>query len=167
LSFSKQNLRILTGLLTGHCTLRYHMGKLGLSDSVCRLCLEEEESPEHVMCNCEAVAVLKLKYLGRPLLSLSEFQSTSFSDILRFIKCLNILWISWLTEGQHNSIFLGRSASGPIGPPLFHFYFYLQLKTEKRMKSTEFHIAFSSNFTRFWTYNWRYLQFQSMDFDAR
>jgi hypothetical protein len=22
----------------------------------------------------------------------------------------------------HNSIFLGRSASGPIGPPLFHFY---------------------------------------------
>jgi hypothetical protein len=23
---------------------------------------------------------------------------------------------------QHNSIFLGRSASGPIGPPLFHFY---------------------------------------------
>jgi hypothetical protein len=24
---------------------------------------------------------------------------------------------------QHNSIFLGRSASGPIGPPLFHFYF--------------------------------------------
>jgi hypothetical protein len=27
-----------------------------------------------------------------------------------------------LTEGQHNSIFLGRSASGPIGPPFFHFY---------------------------------------------
>ncbi len=28
---------------------------------------------------------------------------------------------------------------------------YLQLKTEKRVKSTEIHIAFSSNFTRFWT----------------
>jgi hypothetical protein len=25
---------------------------------------------------------------------------------------------------QHNSIFLGRSASGSIGPPLFHFYFF-------------------------------------------
>jgi hypothetical protein len=60
LSFSKQNLRILTGLPTGHCTLRYHMGKLGLSDqSICRLCLEEEESSEQVMCNCEAVAILR------------------------------------------------------------------------------------------------------------
>jgi hypothetical protein len=25
---------------------------------------------------------------------------------------------------QHNSIFLGRSASGPIGPSLFHFYIF-------------------------------------------
>jgi hypothetical protein len=25
-------------------------------------------------------------------------------------------------DSQHNSIFLGRSASGPIGPPLIHFY---------------------------------------------
>ncbi len=44
---------------------------------------------------------------------------------------------------------------------------YLQLKTEKRVKSTEIHIAFSSNFTRFRTYNWRFLQFQWIDFDAR
>ncbi len=44
---------------------------------------------------------------------------------------------------------------------------YLQLKPEKRVKSTEIHIAFSSKFTRFWTYNWRYLQFQWIDFDAR
>ncbi len=44
---------------------------------------------------------------------------------------------------------------------------YLQLKTEKRVKSTEIYIAFSSNFTRFWTYIWRYLQFQWIDFDAR
>ncbi len=31
---------------------------------------------------------------------------------------------------------------------------YLQLKTEKRLKSTKIHIAFSSNFTRFLTLNW-------------
>ncbi len=75
-----------------HCTLWYHMGKLGLSDqSICRLCLEDGESSEHVMCNCETVAVLRLKYLGRPFLSLPEFRSTPFGDILRFIKCLNIL----------------------------------------------------------------------------
>ncbi len=62
LSFSKRNLRILTGLLTGHCTLWNHMGKLGLSDqSICRLCLEEEESSEHVMCN-EAKRLLFLDW---------------------------------------------------------------------------------------------------------
>jgi ribonuclease HI len=92
LGLSKQNLRILTGFLTGHCTLRYHLGKLGLSDqTICRLCLEEDETSEHVLCSCEAVASLRLNILGKPFLSLPEFHSTSFSDILGFIKCLNIL----------------------------------------------------------------------------
>ncbi len=44
---------------------------------------------------------------------------------------------------------------------------YLQLYVQKRVKSTEIHISFSYNFIRFWTYNWRYLQFQWIDFDAR
>jgi hypothetical protein len=30
---------------------------------------------------------------------------------------------------QHNSVFLGRSASGPIGLPLFHFYVSQWAKT--------------------------------------
>ncbi len=33
----------------------------------------------------------------------------------------NKIGMSLNPKGQHNSIFLGRSASGPIGPPLFHF----------------------------------------------
>jgi hypothetical protein len=36
---------------------------------------------------------------------------------------------------QHNSIFLGRSASGPIGPPLFHFYLMTILNLVWKLKS--------------------------------
>ncbi len=32
--------------------------------------------------------------------------------------------VTGLVSSQHNSIFLGRSASGPIGQPLFHFYWF-------------------------------------------
>jgi hypothetical protein len=34
---------------------------------------------------------------------------------------------------QHNSIFLGRSGSGPIGPPLFHFYRKLDTKSSLKV----------------------------------
>ncbi len=34
----------------------------------------------------------------------------------------NTVEIKCTAQLQHKSIFLGRSASGPIGPPLFHFY---------------------------------------------
>jgi hypothetical protein len=44
---------------------------------------------------------------------------------------------------------------------------YHQFYVKKRVKSTKIYIAFSSNFTRFLTLNWRYLQFQWIDFDSR
>jgi hypothetical protein len=68
-----------------------------------------------------------------PTLFLSpSFYSSSFTSNWRlkfwwWVSSIQIeTWhrsrMVYLTEGQHNSIFLGRSASGPIGPPLFHFY---------------------------------------------
>jgi ribonuclease HI len=92
LNLEKHNLRVLTGLLTGHCTLRYHMHKLGLNDQpTCRLCLEEDETSEHIMCHCEAITRLRLNFLGKLFLTPKDIHSTPPRDILRFIKNLNII----------------------------------------------------------------------------
>ena len=54
LSFNRTQPRAVTGLLTGHNTLRRHRHLLGLSDSpLCRECRAEEVTSAHILCECE------------------------------------------------------------------------------------------------------------------
>jgi hypothetical protein len=50
LSFNRTQSRAVTGLLTGHNTLRIHLHLLGLLDSpMCRRCGTEEETSAHIV----------------------------------------------------------------------------------------------------------------------
>jgi len=54
LIFNRTQSRVLTGLLTGHNTLRRHLYLLGLLDSsFCRRCGVREETSAHILCECE------------------------------------------------------------------------------------------------------------------
>ena len=54
LQLSKKELKILTDLMTGHCGMWSHLFRIGkIQESSCRLCLEEEETAEHILCECE------------------------------------------------------------------------------------------------------------------
>jgi len=65
LSFNRIQSRVVTGLLTGHNTLRRHLHQLGLSDSLlCRRCGAEDETSAHILCECEALASHTHVYLG-------------------------------------------------------------------------------------------------------
>jgi len=65
LSFSRTQSRAVTGLLTGHNTLRRHLHLMGLSDSpLCRRCGAEDETSAHILCECEVLASLRHVYLG-------------------------------------------------------------------------------------------------------
>jgi hypothetical protein len=65
LSFNKMQPRVVTGLLTGHNTLRRHLHLMGLIDSpLCRKCGAENETTAYVLCWCEALASLRHAYLG-------------------------------------------------------------------------------------------------------
>jgi hypothetical protein len=65
LSFNRMQSRIVTGLLTGHNTLRRHLYLMGLSDSpLCRKCGVEGETSAHILCGCKALASLRHVYLG-------------------------------------------------------------------------------------------------------
>jgi hypothetical protein len=65
LSFNRIKSRAVTGLLTGHNTLRRHFHLLELSDSpLCRRCGAEDETSAHILCDCEALASHRHAYLG-------------------------------------------------------------------------------------------------------
>jgi len=55
----------VTGLLTGHNTLRRHLHLIGVSGSpLCRRCEAEEETLAYILCECEALASHRHAYLG-------------------------------------------------------------------------------------------------------
>ena len=57
LSLSKNQLRIVTRLLTGRCCLKGHLFKLGLVNSPkCDRCKQAFEMSSHVHCDHEALA---------------------------------------------------------------------------------------------------------------
>jgi hypothetical protein len=64
LSLNRNQLRILTGLFTGHSHLKGHFFKLGLVDSpVCDRCKQASETASHVLGDCEALAAIRFRYL--------------------------------------------------------------------------------------------------------
>jgi len=66
----------VTGLLTGHNTLRRHLHLLGLLDSpLCRKCGVGEETLAHILCECDAVASLRHVYLGSFFLEPEDIRS--------------------------------------------------------------------------------------------
>jgi hypothetical protein len=76
----------VTGLLTGHNTLRTHLHVIGLSDSpLCRRYGAEDETSAHILYECEALASLKHVYLGSFLES-EDIKSRSLGAIWNFGK---------------------------------------------------------------------------------
>jgi len=60
LSCNRTQSRAVTGLLTGHNTLRRHLHLIWLPDSsLCRRCGAEDETSAHILCECEALASLR------------------------------------------------------------------------------------------------------------
>ena len=64
LSLSRNNLRKLVGILTGHNPLKKHLHTIGASnDPHCDLC-GDIESTEHFLCHCPAYIKSRCLYLG-------------------------------------------------------------------------------------------------------
>jgi hypothetical protein len=87
LSFNRTQSRAVTGLLTGHNTLRRHLHLLGLLDSpLCRRCGAEEETMANILCDCEALASLRHMYLSSFFLEPEDIKSISLGAIWNFSK---------------------------------------------------------------------------------
>ena len=85
LSFTRAQSRVITGLLTGHNTLRRHLHVMGLVDSpLCRRCAAEDESSAHILCRCEALALVRHAYLGSFFLEPQDIKNQTLGAIWRF-----------------------------------------------------------------------------------
>jgi hypothetical protein len=59
LPFNRAQSRV-SGLLTGHNTVRRHLHLMGLTNSpLCRRCRAQDETSAHILCECEALASLR------------------------------------------------------------------------------------------------------------
>jgi hypothetical protein len=87
LSFDRIQSRGVTGLLTGHNTLRRYLHLMGMSDSpLCRRCRAENETWAHILCECEALASLRRVHLGSFFLGPEDIESIRVGTIWNFSK---------------------------------------------------------------------------------
>jgi len=87
MTFNRIQSRVVTGLLTGHNTLRRRLYLLGLLDSpLCRKCGVGEETLAHILCECEALASLRHAYLGSFFLEPEDSRSLGLGAIWNYSK---------------------------------------------------------------------------------
>jgi hypothetical protein len=87
LSSSREQFRVVTGLLTGHNTLHRHLHLMGLIDSpLCRKCGVEDETSAHILCWCEALAFIRHAHLGSFFLEPEDIKNQNLGAIRHFSK---------------------------------------------------------------------------------
>jgi hypothetical protein len=58
---------------------------------MCRWCHEKEETASHVLCDCEALASLRFRYLGMYFMKSSDYHEVLLNKILHYIDDARLL----------------------------------------------------------------------------
>jgi hypothetical protein len=83
LKLNRDQLRRVVGLFTGHCHLKGHLFKLGLT---CEQYLEKDESATYILYDCEAIAYLRFSHLGQFFMEPSDYYDAPINKVLHFIR---------------------------------------------------------------------------------
>jgi hypothetical protein len=59
-------------------------------EDTCRLCMEDSETVQHVMCECPAVALIRLERFGKGFMSPQTVKSLRPKGILGFLKAVQL-----------------------------------------------------------------------------
>jgi hypothetical protein len=113
--------------LAGHWHLKGHLFNLGLSDSpTCDRCRDKDETPTHVLCECEALAHRRLRHLGQYFMDPSDyFDAPHVQDPAFHSKCR----IAEGMNGRGSTIYHCRSRCKGRGPaPYVHIHTYTTYK---------------------------------------
>ncbi|XP_061725435.1 uncharacterized protein LOC133531316 [Cydia pomonella] len=87
LALSRNQLRNLVRVLTEDCGLNKHMYTMGKRDmGRCRLCMEAEETPLHILAECSCLMRTRDSTLGRHILRPEESRSLEIKKILQLFE---------------------------------------------------------------------------------
>jgi len=116
LNRSRETLRLLTMIVTGHSCLNAHLFRMGVAHTpICPKCGRGEESRNHFIGECEGYSRLRLEILGWPTMPPQEFKNIPLSDLVRFIYRSGRLHREESgTEVRKSKAVLGESAMGPL-----------------------------------------------------
>jgi len=106
MAFNRTQSRTVTGLLTGHNTLRRHLYLIGLLDSpLCSKCAGREGNSGHTLCECETLASLRHAYRtwGSFMLEPEDIRSLGLGTIWKFSKVAGLTWFDMEHKGPVKS----------------------------------------------------------------
>ncbi len=88
----RKDLRVLIGILTGHCCLNKFLHRIMKADNpYCRSCNEEvDEDMEHLLTECPAFATYRLRMFGDASPSREVLKNSSISILLKYAKVTEI-----------------------------------------------------------------------------
>jgi hypothetical protein len=88
----RDQLKWVVGLFTGHCHLKGHVSKLGLTDDpICERCLEKDESATDILRDCEAIAYFRFRHLGQYFMEPSDYYDAPVNKVLHFIRSVGLI----------------------------------------------------------------------------
>ncbi|KAL1446432.1 hypothetical protein WDU94_012296 [Cyamophila willieti] len=92
LKLNRKQIRLVTGLITGHCGLRKHLHTMGIfrETPVCSLCGEEEETASHVIFDCNALLNWRVSLIGSLNPREELIQTNLVRRLLKLIEQLNL-----------------------------------------------------------------------------
>ena len=89
---TRHEVRLLTAYLTGHGPFKHHLKRMGLTEnSTCRFCDFDEETAEHILCECEALAHKRNQILGIGFPTSSDYNEIKLDVLLNFLKKINFI----------------------------------------------------------------------------
>jgi ribonuclease HI len=87
LGLRRKELKMLVEAVTGHCSLNYHMKKVKLSSTpTCQMCYEEDETVEHLLCDCPSYSNVRMRVFGAEFLCVDDLLHIDLKPLLSFLK---------------------------------------------------------------------------------
>jgi len=101
LKLSRHQLRTVEAIFTGHAPVRGHLYIMCLfdADPTCRFCRMENETVQHIICGCKALARQRYDVFGKLTVEPKDTNTASVRDLCLFIwgtGLLNLCWMEYL-----------------------------------------------------------------------